>query len=288
MRQMLETTANAKLNLALRVTGRRMDGYHFLDSFISFCKFGDTVKISLSSTSDQVTMTGPFAPAITGPNIVEVARDQFRDITGWKQALHIHIIKHIPVSGGLGGGSADAAAVLRLLNQLWPGPPLSHNTMKTLAITIGADVAVCLLNKASRVRGIGEEINTVKHIPNIPVLLVNPRAKVSSKQVFENFLGPYSKPFQSLEESWTHEALFAFLGPQTTNDLTFTTLKFAPSISNILSFLKDIPEVKSCGMSGSGATCFALFNEEAESSIAEAENILNLKGWWTTQTTFVQ
>ena len=126
MRQMLETTANAKLNLALRVTGRRMDGYHFLDSFISFCKFGDTVKISLSSTSDQVTMTGPFAPAITGPNIVEVARDQFRDITGWKQALHIHIIKHIPVSGGLGGGSADAAAVLRLLNQLWPGPPLSH------------------------------------------------------------------------------------------------------------------------------------------------------------------
>ena len=148
MRPTLELTAHAKLNLTLKVVGRRADGVHLLDGLTAFCEFGDKIRIETCVDRDSLHLTGPFAPRVEGENIVSRALDLYRDATGLMEPLAIEIEKNIPVAAGLGGGSSDAATVLRGLQKIYEAP-VNPDTLRDLALSLGADVPVCLACKQS-------------------------------------------------------------------------------------------------------------------------------------------
>ena len=278
--------AFAKLNLVLKVTGRRSDGYHLIDSLVTFCAFGDLMEISLNTVKDNIIVEGPFAGEIGSSNIISDTLSIFRKATSWYHPLTLKLHKQIPVSAGLGGGSADAATTLRLLELLAPMSPVDPTKIEEMALLLGADVPVCFIGRTSRVQGIGEIITPIKKTPTIPVLLVNPGTDLTTKDVFETFDGDYSKPMRlpRTGENFGAAELLDFLGRRPKNDLMASAIKLAPKIGQVLEELESLPGAISVGMSGSGATCFALFCPNDQINIALSANQLKRSGWWFTST----
>ena len=281
---MLKTIARAKINLTLRVLGKSETGFHLIESITAFSDFGDEVEIFTNSSRDQLEISGPFSKDLEGDNIVVKALESFRKETIWTQPITIKIFKQIPVAAGLGGGSADAACVLKMLNLLAPKARVSEEKMGEIGLNLGSDVPACLSGKTLKMEGRGEKLSIIGRIPNMPILLVNPNIRLSTKAVFETF----SKKglFKPTDENANVdvEKIFKGIGCNTPNDLIDPAIKLAPVIQEVLFVLRKLKGIKTVGMSGSGATCFALFEPNDTVSVIKAEEQIKNYGWWTAST----
>ena len=279
---MFSSLAFAKINLLLKVTGRRNDGYHLLDSLVGFCEFGDRLEISLNEAQDEIITEGTFGREIDENNIIKKTLEKFRETTNWEQPVRIRLEKEIPIGAGLGGGSSDAATTLRLLSQIPNSPPLTRKELFNMALELGADVPVCLHRKTTRMQGIGEKLALLPPLPELPILLVNPNCRLETKNVFGAFRGNYSEPIDSylLEKSWSQETLEDLLRSKQQNDLYDAAVSLVPQISKVLTLLRELPGVIGVGMSGSGATCFAIFKQSKAAKMNEALERLNETTWW--------
>ena len=279
---MFSSLAFAKINLLLKVTGRRNDGYHLLDSLVGFCEFGDRLEISLNEARDEIITEGTFGREISDNNIIRKTLEKFRETTKWEQPVRIRLEKEIPIGAGLGGGSSDAATTLRLLSQIPNSPPLTRKELFNMALELGADVPVCLHGKTTRMQGIGEKLALLPPLPELPILLVNPNCRLETKNVFGAFRGNYSEPIDSylFEKSWSQETLEDLLRSKQQNDLYDAAVSLVPQISKVLTLLRELPGVIGVGMSGSGATCFAIFKQSKAAKMNEALERLNETTWW--------
>ena len=279
--------APAKINLTLAITGRRGDGYHLLDSVVMFAAIGDKVSLRQAET-DQLKITGAFADGLAGEpvfnNIVWQSLAAFRQHTGWAQPCSITLEKNLPVAAGIGGGSSDAAAMLRLLNRLAPRP-LSDDALADMALGLGADVPVCLKADQGgfwRMRGIGEVIEPLPAPKHLGMILLNNGTKVATGDVFAAFGTPGEMKW-SVPQPYPGPHDLAGLGRWITggNDLLAPALEVAPAISrslDILAGMKSFPGFIASGMSGSGATCFALFTGVDAASMA-LSSAGKIPGW---------
>lgn len=272
---MIRELAPAKINLALHVTGQRADGYHLLDSLVVFADFGD--RLTFSPAPDlSLKVTGPLAEGVpTGPENLILQAAMVMDRTA---GAAITLEKHLPHAAGIGGGSADAAAALRGLSRLWDCPLPDEAS----ALSLGADVPVCLSPAPQRMAGIGEALSPVPALPPLFAVLVNPRVSVPTGPVFQ---GLASKRNSALEPpKWNgFDSFIAWLARQR-NDLEAPALRLAPAIGQVLRALRS-SDAALARMSGSGATCFGVFETKAL-AIEAARKIREAQpGWWVQDTT---
>ena len=277
---MITIVAPAKINLFLRICGKTDDGYHLLDSAVVFTHFGDHLTIE-PAHDDQLAIIGEFASGLANAddNLVMTALNGFRAAGGVIGGLSITLEKNIPVGAGLGGGSADAAAFLRAVNAL-SSMPLGKDALYHLAASLGADVPVCLAGGCQRIAGIGETMTPIDLDFAGAILLVNPRIPLSTKEVFTRFTGPISGFAGSVSN--LDAAGMVRLG----NDLTATAVELAPAINSCLDRLARSKGAIATAMSGSGASCFALFDhiDNAEIAATAFENA----GYWARASMFYQ
>jgi len=280
----LTENAPAKINLTLRVLGRRADGYHRLESLVAFADLADT--LSLQPGGDTaLDITGPFASAC-GPvagNLVLKAFAALRERIAGLKAGRFVLEKNIPVAAGLGGGSADAAASLRLLaraNSLAPDDP----RLAEAAPTVGSDVPVCLEFHARIMRGVGEELSAALDLPPLAALLVNPGVPLATRDVFARFSGNQDGKASLAGVPRERGALIEWLGAHG-NDLTHSAIACVPVIADVLQALGAMPGARLARMSGSGPTCFALFASPGEATAAAQCLKTERKDWWVCPTT---
>jgi 4-diphosphocytidyl-2-C-methyl-D-erythritol kinase len=279
----LRETAPAKINLTLRVIGRRNDGYHALESLVAFADLSD--RLSLDPADDvSVSVTGTFAAA-SGPAADNLVLKAFAALAGQVSGLRggqFTLDKNIPVAAGLGGGSSDAAAALRLLASR-NGIALDDGRLLAAAREVGADVPVCLDPRARIMRGAGEELSGPIMLPKLDAVLVNPGVAVATKDVFAKFDKRDAGPAPRGEVPLDYEALLAWLGA-TGNDLTTAASACAPVIRDVLAALSALPGCRLARMSGSGATCFAIFDAADETQAAADKLRAAHAGWWVCPT----
>ncbi|MEZ5850637.1 MAG: 4-(cytidine 5'-diphospho)-2-C-methyl-D-erythritol kinase [Hyphomicrobiaceae bacterium] len=276
----LSEPAPAKVNLSLRVLGRRADGYHELDSLVAFADCGDLVTIEPGGDF-ALSVSGPFAAALDGGNILEAAARLFANVVPGALLGRVELQKNLPVAAGLGGGSADAAALLRLLCRL--NPPSAHaHDWAALATRLGADVPVCLASQPCRMTGIGERLQHLDAMPKAAIVLVNPRVPLSTAAVFGSLgaaplaQAPDIRPLPRFRDL---AALVEFLASEP-NDLQPVATRLCPPIADVLDKLRHAPRSRLVRMSGSGPTCFALFDTLADAR-AVAERLRAAEpGWW--------
>lgn len=275
--------APAKVNLTLRVVGRREDGYHLLNSLVAFTAFGDSVAVDIAGARrDETLMDGPFAERVDGPNLVDRTRDAFRAATGWAEPVRIEVVKRIPTGAGLGGGSADAAATLRLLNQA-AGEPLDEPALARIGLSLGADVPVCLASRGSVLEGMGELVRPIEVAPS-PILLIHPGVSAATPAVFRAFDQHYSRPESSKASLSTIESLWHYLRQAGGNDLEPAAISVVPAIGNVLDQLRrHLPEAI-VRMSGSGSACFAIGADQAALDTAAERLRADNPGWWIERT----
>ncbi|NBN63613.1 4-(cytidine 5'-diphospho)-2-C-methyl-D-erythritol kinase [Microvirga tunisiensis] len=274
--------ARAKVNLALHVTGRRADGYHLLDSLAVFPAIGDVL---LAEPADQLDLAveGPFGAELrdTPPeaNLVLRAVRALADALAMPvPALHLRLTKRLPVASGIGGGSADAAAALRLVAS-HAGRDVPAEVLTRVAAALGADVPVCLAQAARRMRGIGDDLAPVPPLPPLGLVLVNPRQPVATPAVFKALQTRDNPPLPDLPEAFADaRALTGYLAA-TRNDLEAPAQALCPAIGEVLEVLRAQDRVALARMSGSGATCFALC---APGDVNALTNDLQRAhpGWW--------
>ncbi len=254
--------APAKLNLALHVRGKLPDGRHSLETIFAFCTDGDRLSAEPSKAL-SLDITGPFAPQLDcGDNLVLKAARALAEAAGVQTGAAITLDKRLPIASGLGGGSADAGAALRLLTALWRIDP-AHAT--SVAPSLGSDVPACLLSMPARGEDAGDKLTPVdlSDYSGTPVLLVNPRVGLSTADVFAAWDGTDNGPLGDWRAGW--------------NGLEAAAIGLAPQIETVLAWLSAQSGAHIVRMSGSGATCFALFeSEEARDSAAE----LVPREWW--------
>jgi 4-diphosphocytidyl-2-C-methyl-D-erythritol kinase len=282
-------TAYAKVNLALHVRRRRADGYHELETVFAFCEDGDVLTAEPAEPADTTTLTidGPFADGLSITDNLVVRAAQATGVSA-----RLHLTKNLPVASGIGGGSADAAAALRLLSN----PPFvardsirglasslrSHEIgslipdrvrgdelgeLLSIARSLGADVPACVLSETMRGEGVGEALSPVASVAGTPILLVNPRVPLSTAAVFKGWDGVDRGPLGDWRDG--------------RNDLEAPACTLVPEIAELIAFLVRRHDVTMARMSGSGATCFALFATE----VARANAVTKVKGrfpdYWT-------
>lgn len=255
--------APAKLNLALHVRGKLPDGRHAIETVFVFCSDGDRLS---ANPANEVTLSfeGPFATELggSGDNLVTKAARALAESGGIEVGAALTLEKRLPVASGIGGGSADAAAALRLLTSLWQVPP-EHAVR--VAPSLGSDVPACLLSLPMRGEGAGDVLTPIdlSDLAGTPVLLVNPRVALSTAEVFANWDGVDGGPLGDWREG--------------RNDLEAPAVALVPQIEAVLAWLNTRPGANFVRMSGSGATCFALFDSErARDAAAEAVP----REWW--------
>lgn len=269
----LEETARAKVNLALHVVGRRADGYHLLDSVVLFADIFDRLRFSRAD-KNSLHITGPLAAGLdTSDNLVLRAQTAMAQAFGKLiPDIAITLDKYIPTAAGLGGGSADAAATLRALCRLAGLDPFSR-AVQEIALSLGADVPVCLYSRACRIGGVGERIEPLFGFAALNVVLANAKVPVSTADVFAALnLVPGEPGYPPIE--------FPFEFANSRNDLTPPATTLVPAINDVLNALRSAPDVKFVRMSGSGGTCFALFENHAAAATAVGELAERHPDWW--------
>ena len=255
--------APAKLNLALHVRGKLADGRHAIETVFAFCTDGDRLSAKPADAL-SLRVEGPFAEQLADPsdNLVIKAARALADHAGVEQGALLTLDKKLPVASGIGGGSADAAAALRLLTSLWRIDP---RDAAEVAPRLGSDVPACLLSMPMRGEGAGDHLSPVdlSDVSGTPVLLVNPRVALSTAEVFAGWDREDRGPLGEWRDG--------------RNDLTAPAIALVPQITSVLAWLNTQPGANVVRMSGSGATCFALFDsEEARDSAADAVP----REWW--------
>lgn len=272
--------ARAKVNLALHVTGRRPDGYHDLDMLVAFADVGDEVTLAPAG-ADRFDVAGPMATGLAADadNLVLRAVRGFRALTGRTEPLAVRLVKRLPVASGIGGGSADAAATLRALCH-FHDHPVDDPALARLALSLGADVLMCLASLPARVSGVGERIEPTAGRLAFGLLLVNPGVGLSTPAVFGALERRDNPPLPALPAIGSAADLAAFLAAETRNDLEPPARKLAPEIGGVLAALAALPGVRLARMSGSGATCFGLFDDRQAAETAGARLAADRPGWW--------
>lgn len=270
--------APAKINLHLHVVGRRDDGYHLLDSLVVFAGAGDRLT---AAPSDELSLrlTGPFAAGLQAEpdNLVLRAARALADLAGVRPTGALVLEKNLPVASGIGGGSADAAAALRLLARLWGIAPTERDVMR-IAGRLGADVPVCVASRPAAMAGIGEILRPVPVLPAAGLVLLNPGVAISTPSVFRARSAAFSTPARLPEHGWpTVESLVDFLRA-TGNDLEPPARMLAPAVGDCLDALASAPGCLLARMSGSGATCFGLFASTEAARVAAGA--IMQPGWW--------
>jgi 4-diphosphocytidyl-2-C-methyl-D-erythritol kinase len=278
----------AKVNLTLRVVGRRVDGYHDLESVVAFADCAD--RLSLTPGPElQLKTTGPLAQACgeVADNLVLKAARLLGERVPDLRVGHFTLEKVLPVAAGIGGGSADAAAALRLLAQA-NGLAIDDSRLIEIAQWTGADVPVCLISRACVMTGVGETLLPLA-LPKLPCVLVNPCVPVATRDVFEalglrngellvgaaDVMRARAWPEEDASvEEWV-EALAA-----ATNDLEAPAIRIQPVIGEVLSTLGAADRARLVRMSGSGATCFAIFDDDAAAQTAAQKIQLTHPQWW--------
>jgi 4-diphosphocytidyl-2-C-methyl-D-erythritol kinase len=272
--------APAKVNLYLHVTGRRADGYHLLDSLVAFADIGDRLTAE-TAASLSLMVDGPEARDLSlvgNDNLVLRAARLLADHVGIVPGAAMHLEKRLPVAGGIGGGSSDAAAALRALRRLWR-LSLDDEALCTLGARLGADVPACLYGRAVWVSGIGERLEPAGVMPQAGILLANPRRALPTATVFAQRRGGFGQGarFAPIPR---HAAGLAEALASRRNELTDAAIGLTPEIGAVLARLGRLPGCLLARMSGSGATCFALFPDRA----AAAEGCAMLASaeprWW--------
>jgi 4-diphosphocytidyl-2-C-methyl-D-erythritol kinase len=272
--------APAKLNLYLHVTGRRADGYHLLDSLVAFADIGDRL-IATPAAGLTLTVAGPFAGALAGgaqDNLVWRAATLLAARLGRAPGAALTLVKNLPVASGIGGGSSDAAATLKLLLDLWQASP-PPDMLAEIAGELGADVPVCLAARTCWLGGIGEHVDPAPALPLCGVVLANPLIPLPTPGVFKARRGPFSSPARFAVSPGDAGALAALLAARR-NDLTAAAAAQVPAIDGVLASLAASAGALIARMSGSGATCFALYATREEAGEAAADLGASHPDWW--------
>lgn len=275
--------ASAKINLSLRVLGRRADGYHEIESLVAFADVADVLRLQ-GGAEDRLEITGPFASK-SGPaadNLVLKALGALRGRVDGLKAGRFLLEKNLPVAAGIGGGSADAAAAFRLLARS-NNIALTDPRLMTAARSVGADVPVCLDPRSRIMRGIGDVLSEPLDLPRLPAVLANPGVALSTRDVFGNFAGQKGR-CDLAEVPAGFEALIELLA-QLKNDLTEAAIACVPAIGEVLEGLRASAGNKLVRMSGSGPTCFALFSSSDEAATAAKRLKSEHEKWWVCATT---
>lgn len=274
--------APAKVNLALHVTRRREDGYHDLESLIVFADIADELEAK-PAAADSLEISGPFASGLgAGPtNLVLRATAAFRK--RWPEiapaGLAMHLVKNLPVAAGIGGGSADAAAALRLMAEL-SSEQVPVVDLADLAATLGADVPACLLSRPLVARGVGEILSPLPDFPELHIVLANPLIPVVTADVFRRLRAHDNYPLPALPSPLTRPAQLGLWLAETRNDLQPPAIKLVPEIGDLID---DLAQTQGCilaRMSGSGATVFGLFGSASQAHGAAHELRLRRPQHW--------
>ncbi|VVB43324.1 4-diphosphocytidyl-2-C-methyl-D-erythritol kinase [Beijerinckiaceae bacterium RH AL1] len=280
--------APAKINLTLHVVARREDGYHALESLVVFTRSGDTLTL-VPGEALTLTIEGPTAAAsgdIEKNLVIRAARALARRVDGLELGA-FHLVKRLPVAAGIGGGSSDAAAALRLLAR-HNGLALDDARIMAAAAETGADIPVCLAASARMMRGIGDELGPVLKLPPLPALIVNPGVPLETRAVFTRMdLPPGWRTTASAHPAFADgtaaDAVFTALR-RGRNDLEDPACVLAPVVSDVLAVLGAAPGCKLARMSGSGATCFGLFADCRAAARAKKAIQRVHPGWWVKTT----
>lgn len=282
--------APAKINLTLRVTGRRADGYHELESLVVFAGVGDTLTFTPARTL-ALAVDGPTAAAAgsTDDNLVlKAARALAEHVEGLKLG-RFTLTKRLPVAAGVGGGSSDAAAALRLLGRANRIALDDPRLMEAASVT-GADVPVCLDPRPRVMRGIGEILSGPLALPKLPAVLVNPRVAVPTKEVFATLRAQRQAQWTAVgcadfeaRRRWKAVDLIQVLADEP-NDLEAPAVEVAPAIVQVLAGLRALRGCRLARMSGSGATCFALFGTAPAAAVAARTLRAKHPDWWVRAT----
>ncbi len=279
---MIRETAPAKLNLYLHVGPVRRDGRHALASLFAFTEDGDVITVN-PARDLSLMISGPSAGALANmphsDNLIWKAAELLRETCDVSQGAAIGLEKNLPTAAGIGGGSADAAATLRALIKLW-NIEITNDVLSQLAFHLGADVPACLAGAPALVAGAGEEVSPGPALPPLWACLVNPGVEIATGPVFQAFdaanPAPAAPTAPALAEA-SYDALTQLMGA-TRNDLQPAAIARAPEIADIIKRLGHSRGALAARMSGSGATCFALFADAADAQHAQAE--ARKQGWW--------
>ncbi len=265
--------APAKVNLYLRITGRRSDGFHLLDSLAVFAGIGDRVAATPAEAL-TLSLAGPEAAALKAEpdNLVLRAARALAQATGVTRGAALRLEKHLPVASGIGGGSADAAAALRVLARLWGVPA----ELEAIAARLGADVPVCVAGQPARMRGVGGLLSPVPPLPSCGLLLANPRLPLATPTVFRARQGGFSD-LANYPAGWADAADLADWLRPLGNDLEAAAITLCPDVAAVLAAIAAQPGCLLARMSGSGATCFGLFPTPAEAAAVAAALPAD---WW--------
>ncbi|MBV8939790.1 MAG: 4-(cytidine 5'-diphospho)-2-C-methyl-D-erythritol kinase [Alphaproteobacteria bacterium] len=280
----LSLSAPAKINLFLHVTGRRPDGYHRLQSLVVFTELADELR---AAPHEDLTLeiTGAFAGMLAGAqadNLVVRAAEALRRAAHVRQGAALTLEKRLPVAAGIGGGSADAAATLRLLPRLWK-KAIDEQTLQSAAAALGSDVPACLLGRSCMMEEKGEQLTPLRLPFTLPLVLVNPGVPVATAEVFARVRPPYREILPHPPRFQTAEALVAWLGPLA-NDLEPPALALHPVIADALAALRAQEGCMLWRMCGSGATCVGIFSDAAAARAAEQRLSGVAPRWWVRYT----
>ena len=272
--------APAKVNLALHVTGQRDDGYHLLDSIVTFTEFGDRL---LFYQSDALTLTveGPESDGlpVDDKNLILIAAKALMAASNnFNLGMHIALEKNLPSASGMGGGSSNAAATLLALNELWR-LGFSNQKLAEIGLPLGADIPMCLMRENLRAQGTGELLEPIE-LPRTPILLANPRVPVSTPGVFKALRSRNNAPIH-----W--ESMGADMAnslASTRNDLEAPARILVPVIDDVLGVISQQQHCQISRMTGSGATCFGLFETQSQAENAAHSIQSQNPDWWVVAT----
>ena len=273
------SSAPAKVNLTLHVTGQRDDGYHMLDSLVVFAGVEDRLT-ALPAPDLRISVSGPFSAGVPADdsNLVIRAAEALRAARGVTKGAHINLEKNLPHAAGIGSGSSDAATALKMLAEFWVVAPLSSTAPEVVAL--GADVPVCLHGPApTRMSGIGEILSPVSKLPKCALVLVRPPVEVPTSIVFKGMHHKSGTAMDTPPEGMDFAAFAQWLMAQR-NDMTAPACLLAPDIAEAIVKLEAIPAVAAAGMSGSGATCFGLVKDMATARQVARVIQLGQMDWW--------
>ena len=275
----VEVFAPAKVNLYLHVTGRRPDGFHLLDSLVVFAGIGDTLSFQ-PARGLGLEIVGPGAGplAAESDNIVLKAARALAEALGRPADAAIRLEKRLPVAAGIGGGSADAAATLQGLQRLW-GVSLEASELQRIGLSLGADLPVCIAGRPTQMAGIGEILEPAVALPPAWLVLVNPRIGLSTPSVFKARQGEFT-PAAPLTAPPAAARDLAAEMHRRRNDLAAPAMTLEPAIGRMLGEIGGTADCLLARMSGSGATCFGLYADQAAAEAAAASLVRQQPGWW--------
>ncbi len=278
-----DAIAPAKINLYLHVTGRRADGYHLLDSLVAFAGIHDVLSVRQAADL-TLELDGPFAEDVPAgsDNLVLRAARALREQAGINDGAALKLTKRLPAAGGIGGGSADAAAALRALNGLW-GLGLADSDLLAIGLKLGADVPVCLRGRAVFMGGIGEDLRPAPVLPRAWVIMVNPGVALSTPAVFEKRRRMTGDDFSApagFDYVPQDAAELAAVLAKRRNDLEDAAVALVPAVGDVLAVLNDTAGVLLARMSGSGATCFGILGGAEEAATAALVLAGAHPDWW--------